>query len=66
MLRAPGRKFVELKTRMRNFAECGIDRSIFSSSAKRSRKSPEPRASERRPHANCAKSKRFFEIEKEN
>jgi len=66
MLRAVGRKNLELEIEMRNSAELGTDRAIQVPSSEHVCKLLALRVDERRTHANCAKSKRFLEIGKEN
>jgi len=66
MLRATGRKNLELEIRMCNSAEREIDHSVLSASADAIAKTLALRASERRAHANRAKSKRFSGIGEKN
>jgi len=66
MLRVTGRKYIELAIPMCNSIEREIDHETVSADAGAAGKALERCADERQRHANCAKSKRFFQIGKEN
>ena len=66
MLRVSGRKFIELTIPMCNSVEREIDHPTGFGGHICGGKALERGANERRRRANCAKSKRFFEIGKES